>query len=108
MEQTQNKEEEEEEETYPLTKQTKLTSSTLKEVLTWEEYERQDYTSFPLQIQSLVRVGRSGTDEVWVWFGIWNFNLTELCFSNTKGDQKIKDFVQGANVQKRSIVESRH
>lgn len=44
--------------------QTKLTTSSLKEVLKWEEYERQDDTSFPLQIQSLVRVGRSRTDEI--------------------------------------------
>lgn len=77
-----------------------LTNSTLEEVLKWEEYERQDHTSFPPQIHRLGRVGKNRSDEVWIWFEIWILNLTELCFSNTKGAHKIKDFAPSDKGQK--------
>lgn len=97
---------EEEEEVSTLC-QTKLTSSTPKEVLKRGKHERRGHRSFLLQFQSLVRTEGSGTDEVWVWFGIWILNSIGVVFSKTKGHRKIKDFTQSIKGKEKSSTENR-
>ena len=97
----------EEEEEVSTLLQTKLTSSTPKEVLKRGECERRGHISFLLQFQSLVRTEGSGTDEVWVWFGIWILNSIGVVFSKTKGHRKIKDFTQSIKGKEKSPTENR-